>query len=237
MFTGNSGSRLVFIYLGIFISLMSAGSIAWCFWPLSTTEISLKLSGDKLQAIYPDTKVPTFLLQEQRSLVVKYPGTVRLGEPQMVTLTWKTANSQPALPSNSSINDQPSILTESRLDILGFSMTPSGSIDAPLPEGQTISLSWQITPIETGLSTGTIWSYLSLPSISNDNSNDQSSQNEFKPIAAQDFNIRVISLFGLGISTLKWLSYLGIPLGVGLVLFAILRRLPRKRKQHKRIRR
>jgi len=237
MFTGNKGYRRILLFLGLVILVGSIGMLTWSFWPLRDKEISLTLSPDKLQTLNPDSQIPAFLFKEDCKLIIEYPAVARQGDPGSIVLTWEVGNSPPNSASNSSSVTGPSVLVESRLDLLGFVQTPSGSIDAPLLEGQTIALRWQIIPVEAGIFSGTIWSYLSLSSTLDNNSTDQSSQGQFQPVAAQDIKIQVISLFGLDVTAVKWLGIVGIMIAFSLGMVAVFYRPKPKRRAYKKIRR
>ncbi len=230
MFTGSKGIKKPFLYSGFILLAISLAGLAWCYWPLSAKQESLLLSPTQLQASNLGIQLPAFLLQENRRLVLSYPPVLRQGETGQVSLSWElpapSSGSPPAAAGSS-------VLVETRLDLVGIFQNPAGSIDAPLSPGQAVLLQWQITGIQAGHYSGTAWSYLNPSPASDSSSTDQQAANAFQPVAAQDIELQIISLFGLDFLVVKWLVASGLVLAFGLAVYAF---LPGSKKRKRRTR-
>ena len=231
MFTGSKGIKRPFLYSGFILLAVSLAVLAWCYWPLPAKQQSLALSPTNLQALNPGIHLPTFLLQENRRLVLSYPVTLRQGETGRVTLRWDLLARSPGSPAATS----PSVLVETRLDLLGIFQNPAGSIDAPLFPGQALVLQWQINGVQAGLYSGTVWSYLNPSPASDSSSTSQQTSDAFQPVAAQDIELQIISLFRLDFPTAKWMGASGWVFAVGLMLYAFLGGSKRTRRRKKKI--
>jgi hypothetical protein len=232
MFTGSKRIKKPFLYSGFILLAVSLAVLAWCYWPLPAKQQSLALSPTNLQALNPGIQLPAFLLQENRRLVLSYPTTLRQGETGRVTLRWDLS-----IPSPGSLAAAagPSVLVETRLDLLGIFQNPAGSIDAPLFPGQALVLQWQINGVQAGLYSGTVWSYLNPSPASDNSSTGQQTSDAFQPVAAQDIEVQIISLFGLDFLTAKWMDASGLVLAVGLMLYAFLGGSKRTRRRKKKV--
>ena len=225
---GNKGIKKLYLYLGIILLAVSFVGLVWSLWPLPTKQQILDLSPTRLQGLFPGIQLPSFLLQENRQLVLSYPVVLHKGETGLLTLRWDLPT---ASTSSAPTGAVPRVMIETRLDLVGIIQTPQGSIDAPLFAGQALVLERQITGYEDGGYSGTLWSYLN-PSPSLDSSSDtQPSSVSFQPVAAQDIELQIISLFGLDFFTARSMGVTCLVFGVGLVAYAFLGKSKKRRKK------
>jgi hypothetical protein len=214
MFMGNRKFRKPYLILGIVVLVVSFGMLAWCIWPLPTGEQTVTLSLQNLQAIYSDSQIPDFLKNEIRQLVVTYPSFLRKGETGHISLRWEVASPST---STSGVVSESDALVETRLELFGFILAPSDNVVAPLFYGQTLLVQWSVLTGQSGQYSGTIWSYLNLPSSTE---NTAANEENYQPVAVQELKLEVIDLLGFGYTTVLWIGGIGIGAGLGLVVFA-----------------
>ncbi len=199
--------------------LISLGLFGWCNWPLPHGHQSLIFSPQNLENLQPGVTIPDFLRDEQRTLVIDYPATIRQGQTGWIKLQWAVKqNSVDVIPDDVS---PANVLVDARLDLLGIRQTPGESIDAPLIPGRTLLVQWQIYPEQAGVFTGSVLSALDLSPFANNTTDPQASEN-FIPVAIQDIQIKVIDLVGLGIDEVTWAAAASLVIAFGLVSWGFL---------------
>lgn len=97
---------------------------------------------------------------------------------------------------------------EVRVDAPGIFVRPPGSLTQPLIPGKPVHFQWDLTSSKGGEWQGLIWIYYQLVNV-------HSGQTQQIPVLAKSITIGCWSLFGLSISTIRWIviSLLGIGIG------------------------
>jgi hypothetical protein len=222
-FMGSRPVKKLYLSFGLVLLAVAVVGLCWSYWPLPAKQQNLALTPAQLQTLFPGIELPAFLQQETRQLVLSYPVIMRQGETGILTFRWES--SAPSTGSPTSAN--PRVLIETRLDMVGIFQNPTGSIDAPLIPGQTLVLERQITGIADGTYSGTLWSYIN-PAPS---ANNPSGSNTFQPVAAQDIELQIISLFGLDFFTARSMGVSCLVFAFGLILYAFLAKPKKARKK------
>ena len=223
MFTGSKGVKKFYLSFGLILLAIAWIGLGWSYWPLPAKQQSLTLTPSQLQTLFPGIQLPAFLLQENRQLGLSYPAIMRQGETGIITLQWDISTPAAVSPTAAT----PRVLIETRLDMVGIFQNPTGSIDAPLIPGQTLVLERQITGVKDGSYSGTLWSYIN-PTPS---SSSQPGSNAFQPVAAQDVEFQIISLFGLDFFTARSMGATCLVFSIGLILYAFFGKSKKERRK------
>ncbi len=115
-------------------------------------------------------------LPEQRLLSLEWPSRLRVGDSDIVKLTLEVDASGNITPTaeigDHEITGQPvfipnlydthDLVLESRLDLAGIQVEPSGSLSSPLQPGTTVTFYWSLSADHPGTYRGTLWVYLNL---------------------------------------------------------------------------
>jgi hypothetical protein len=226
MFTGSKETLKLYRYLGFILLAVACVGLVWSFWPLPAHQQSLALSPTNLQSLNPGVQFPDFLLKESRQLVLSYPAVLRKGDTGLLTLRWDFASPPGSSPASAA---GPSVLIETRLDLVGVFQNPTGSIDAPLFSGQALVLERQLTGVQDGTYSGTLWSYLN-PSPASSSSSTTQAGSGFLPVAAQDIEMQIISLFGLDFFTARSMGVSCLVFAAGLLAYAFLGKPKKSRR-------
>ncbi|HOD04530.1 MAG TPA: hypothetical protein PKH92_05745 [Anaerolineaceae bacterium] len=123
----------------------------------------------------PSTEIQP-ALPEQRLLSLEWPSRLRVGDSDIVKLTLEVDASGNITPTaeigGHEITGQPvfipnlydthDLVLESRLDLAGIQVEPSGSLSSPLQPGTTVTFYWSLSADHPGTYRGTLWVYLNL---------------------------------------------------------------------------
>lgn len=150
--------------------------------------------------------VPTVqpAIPERRLLTVEYPGKIRAGDSDRVRLTLEIDEQGNITPTavvdgnvvNGEVIEIPNlyethhVIVEAKFDIAGVEVAPSGLSSQSLEQGQTVTFTWSIRPMDVGVYRGTIWLYLRFV-------DKVSGEESRKTVSAQDVDIEAVNLFGL----------------------------------------
>ena len=150
--------------------------------------------------------VPTVqpAIPERRLLTVEYPGKIRAGDSDRVRLTLEIDEQGNITPAavvdgnvvNGEVIEIPNlyethhVIVEAKFDIAGVEVAPSGLSSQSLEQGQTVTFTWSIRPMDVGVYRGTIWLYLRFV-------DKVSGEESRKTVSAQDVDIEAVNLFGL----------------------------------------
>lgn len=150
--------------------------------------------------------VPTVqpTIPERRLLTVEYPGMIRAGDSDRVRLTLEIDEQGNITPTavvdgnvvNGEVIEIPNlyethhVIVEAKFDIAGVEVAPSGLSSQSLEQGQTVTFTWSIRPMDVGVYRGTIWLYLRFV-------DKVSGEESRKTVSAQDVDIEAVNLFGL----------------------------------------
>ena len=170
----------------------------------------------------PIMPVPTVqpAIPERRLLTVEYPGKIRAGDSDRVRLTLEIDEQGNITPTavvdgnvvNGEVIEIPNlyethhVIVEAKFDIAGVEVAPSGLSSQSLEQGQTVTFTWSIRPMDVGVYRGTIWLYLRFV----DKVSGEESQ---KTVAAQDVDIEAVNLFGLSANLARTLGVGGSIVG------------------------
>jgi hypothetical protein len=226
MYTDNRGTKRLYLYLGFILLAVALVGLAWSLRLLPEKQQNLELSPTHLQNLSPGVEFPAFLFQENRQLVLSYPAILRLGETGLLILRWDFPT-----PSSGSPAAGPRVLVETRLDLVGIIQNPTGSIDAPLFPGQALVLERQITGLQDGTYSGTLWSYIYASSSPISDPTGLATSDAFQPVAAQDIEVQIISLFGLDFFTARSMGVTCLVFSAGLIAYSLLGRSRKSRKK------
>lgn len=145
--------------------------LVWALWPYGKNTLSLALNSALLasdQPCLPDT------------LELTGPARLRLGESAAFAMTLTVKNCPDMTGGRHP-------LAEARLDLSGMELLPSGDITAPLVTERSVHFTWTGMANAAGRAAGQAWLYLR-PDL-----ND-----ERVPLFAQDIELEVMTLAGLG---------------------------------------
>ena len=202
--------------------LACSGSGAPATAPESTQDIPSGVVPTQSSPSEPLIPVPTAqpAIPERRLLTVEYPARIRAGDSDRVRLTLEVDEQGNITPTASvdgnvvtgdvieipNLYETHHIIAEAKFDIAGVEVAPSGVSSQTLEQGQTITFTWSVRPMEVGIYRGTIWFYLRFV----DKISGEESQ---KPVSAQDVDIEAVNLFGLSANLARMLGVGGSIVG------------------------
>jgi hypothetical protein len=154
----------------------------------------------------PIAPVPTAqpAIPERRLLTVEYPAKIRAGDSDRVRLTLEVDENGNITPTAvvdgnvisgevieiPNLYETHNVIAEAKFDIAGVGIAPNGLSSQTLAQGQTISFTWSVQPMDVGIFRGTIWLYLRFV--------DKVSGEESRiTVTGQDVDIEAVNLFGL----------------------------------------
>jgi len=195
------------VSLGFFILLQSCGGAA------PATEIESEPAGEEpvslataTVSVPVATQAPTAIprLPEQRRLTFEFPPKIRAGDSEVVRLTLEVddlGNITPTAELDGNIvtgevievpnlYDTHTVIAESRLDMAGMQVLPSGLVSEPLLPGESVSFYWSLSPDDPGEYRGTAWLYLRF--VPNDGSAELR-----RTLSAQVVSISAVTFMGL----------------------------------------
>lgn len=155
----------------------------------------MRLASDKT------VNVPETLL-----LTLEYPAVIRMDEADKLRMTVEV---QPASENTGIANvyETHQVMAETRLDLAGMNLRPSGTVSEALLPGQTVTFFWSVRPSEVGKFAGTLWLYLRFypkdggPAL-------------HKAISSQSIEIESAAFWGLGAEAARTVGTLAVVGGV-----------------------
>lgn len=192
------------------------------------------------------TSVPTVqpAILEARRLTLEWPGVIRVGDGDIVRLVLDVDSEGNLTPTAQiagneivgetvfvpNLYDTHNVLAESRLDMAGMQVVPSGDVSEPLRPGQSVIFYWSVRPEEAGTYRGIVWLHLRFIPLGG-------GVESRRPFSAQLIEIRAANFLGLGGNAARVLGGVGTVVGsvTGLdnVLPWLWKRLKRRKILHK----
>ena len=169
------------------------------------------------------TVVPQSAIPESRRLTLEYPPSIRVGDSDVIRLTFgvdtlgnvtPTAEVQGNIVSRKivqipNIYDTHNIFAEARLDIAGLNVQPPDIQSESLTQGQSVTLYWSVQPTSAGTFRGTVWFYLRFV-------NKVSGAESQQTVSAQPIQIDATNFFGFSGGVAR------IAGGIGSIIGAVL---------------
>ena len=159
-------------------------------------------------------------IPEQRLLTLEWPATLRQGDADTVRLSLEVDPEGRITPSaeieGHEVKGQPveipnlydthNVIAEARLDLAGMQIAPGPEVSGPLRPGQKLSFYWSIRAEDVGAYRGTLWLHLNfIPRAGGEESRIA--------VTAQQLEIQVVNLFGLGGTPARLLGGAGAIIG------------------------
>lgn len=213
----------------IIILVFSTGILLWGYWPTGRSSQALSLYAGDMQIPSAGELSPEIL--ESRRLTFEWTRRIRKGDTALVRLILAKVE-QENEPASPQPPDQPfgesnqipdiyishSVMTEARLDMSGIQDYPSDQVSQSLLPRETVTFTWRLKPERSGLSRGTVWTYLEfLPR--------DGGEGFQLPIYSQVVEIPVISLFGLTGPSARVIGVIGFLIGFLLIFDRVLARI------------
>jgi hypothetical protein len=201
--------RLWFGILLLFFSLLLLSSSVW---PLERVQHVIPSTLANSLAASPETEAPGST--ETRLLTIEWPRRVRVGDSDMVQLSFSVdPDGQLRDPNSGQIIEIPNLydthnlVLEVRLDIAGLQVAPQATISEPLRAGQSLIFYWSISPIQAGTYRGNLWVYLNIVPKGG-------GEIDRRALVAYRMEIEGRSVLGLPASTARWGGAAGTALGL-----------------------
>lgn len=158
--------------------------------------------------------IATFpVISENRRLILDYPARIRVGDSDVVRLTFAlddTDNPVPVVDGDDreipNLYDTHHIIAEAKFEIPGMPVTPSDLVSQTLSEGQSATFHWQIHPQKEAIYRGTVWFYLRFV-------NKVSGEESRKAISAQIVEIKAVDFMGLPAGVIRTFGVVGLVIG------------------------
>jgi hypothetical protein len=183
--------------LNYVIFLVSILFLVWGNYPSQSQKQMLRIPGIGQQTL---TWNPRIRAGESGTLRLDFdPAELGLGGFSVRGVEQNTFYSFLQLPLNASNH----MLAEVRIEMPGVILDPGGELIQPLVNGKPISLSWKLTPIETGDLEGEIWLYIK--NISKDQN-----RGVRQPISIINIQARSIDLLGMSGQTVRIVGIIGV---------------------------
>lgn len=159
-------------------------------------------------------------IPEQRLLTLEWPATLRQGDADTVRLSLEVDEEGQLTPSaeieGHEVKGQPveipnlydthNVIAEARLDLAGMQIVPGPEVSEPLRPGQKVSFYWSVRAEDVGKYRGTLWLHLNfIPRGEGEESRIA--------VTAQQLEIQVVNLFGLGGTPARLLGGAGALIG------------------------
>jgi hypothetical protein len=183
--------------IGAGLIVIAIGLFAWAVWPLPLAKARLTISGDTLTA--PASEGGGRL--EGRTVELEYPQALRWGDIGQVSIVLApdpTAGTRAA-----GIN----VEAEASLDLPGAVVAPADVTSTALLVGRANRFTWQVLSLDGQPLDGRAWLYFHLIPTNG-------SAEARIPISAQPLKIDVLSLAGMGVGAVRWLSGGAAMLGI-----------------------
>jgi hypothetical protein len=159
-------------------------------------------------------------IPERRLLTVEYPAQIRAGDSDRIRLTLEVDEQGNITPTavvdgnviNGEVIEIPNlyethrVIAEAKFDIAGVEISPNGLSSQTLDQGQTITFTWSVQPMDVGIFRGTIWIYLRFV-------DKVSGEESRKTVAAQDVDVEAVNLLGLSANLARMLGVGGSVVG------------------------
>lgn len=209
--------------LSLILILVSSSLLVWAAIPNQHMTYTQTIGAAEMQP--PDggkNRTPTSM--ESRQVRLEWPSGMRIGDTEQMVLRFEPVESEADAPGNqpgvNTIYDHYNLMAEGRLETVGFRVEPAEARRESMPDGQKVSIKWQISSERTGTYDGTVW--LSLRYLPLDGS--KASQ---APIFIKPISIQVNSLLGLSRGTTSLVGGVGVVLA-GMVAYGDIMELGRK---------
>lgn len=194
------------LLLGLLLICGGAGLFVWTALPAPQTSKALSIGGSQqVEAQTPG------LWWEYREVRISYPTRMRLGE--VLRLQFEAAPVG-AVQGAESPFTQYAVFAESYPDLAGLSYAPEGKLSQAWIDGKPLVFTWQLRGDHIGHFEGRLWFSLKLVP------RDGSPALNF-PLLAVPLDFEVVSLLGLDVDTMRWISAMLILTGVGILVWGI----------------
>lgn len=170
------------------------------------------------EALFPtETGLPPQpAVNESRMLTLEYPPQIRAGDSDLIRLTLEvddlgnlTATAETAgqltkgeLVQIPNIYETHNIVAETRLDMAGVQIDPSGAMSETLRPGQSLTFYWSVRAEEVGTYRGTLWFYLHFVPL-------DGGPEQRQALSAQKVEIEAVDFLGLKAQPARWLGAAG----------------------------
>ena len=172
--------------------------------------------------IQPVSDTTRLVLPEKRSIRLKFPPRIRLGDSGIIQLNLQVEMSGSLTPAaanvgnaatgeSANIYDTSKVIVEARLELPGVIVRPSELISAPIAQGQPAVFYWTLQPGAVGNFGGTIWLYIRTV-------NNLTGRESRETISAQVIEIESARFLGLRANQARILGMGGSVLGLILSL-------------------
>lgn len=196
--------------------------------PAAATQPVVSPTAGAVPTLAPTSSAAPTPVQEQRMIELEWPGTLRLGESDLVRLSIVPYQGgyivQAEFPEHN-IEGEPITVVQqagfllsgvARLDGVGFEISPSNEIEHPLPKDETVTWRWALSPRTAGqqrlsISLSLRWT----PESGNPAAPRQ--QLAF----SRGLTVQVSSVFGLSRPQALTVGFIGLVVGAGLGLGAL----------------
>jgi hypothetical protein len=197
-------------FVAIILLVISLVLIIWASIPDKNQTVTQTITPEMMQLAVDGSRfsLPT------RQVTLEWPVRMRIGEDEMITLSFMPTRADPTSPGISADYtdpyDQYSLVVEGRFDVAAMKVDPANPRRESMPKGQPLTFHWQINTDREGTYNGTIW--LSLRYLPLDGS--EAIQ---VPIYIDPIDIVTTSLFGMTEATAYLISGVGILLALAIV--------------------
>jgi hypothetical protein len=211
------------MWIGICILFLSLALLTVSLWPVARAKHVLTNTLIDSPSTAPSAEASGSA--EIRRLTIQWPKMVRVGDADLVHLTYavdQNGNLSPVAGAGKSpigeqiieipyLYESNNLVLEVRLDMAGLQVTPQATISEPLRPGQTLSFSWSISPVQASVYRGNLWVYLNIvPKGGGDI--------DRRALVAYRMEIEARSILGLPVNVARWGGAAGSVLGLVLCL-------------------
>ncbi|MDF1519445.1 MAG: hypothetical protein RQ728_00020 [Brevefilum sp.] len=181
---------LLFLAIGLF-------GVGWSAWPAPWDGVTMTIPAGILPGAPPGK---TYASHADYILKVSWPRWMRLKEDGNIKLFFSEVEdaTQDGL-------DRPVQVVIGEANLAGLPIEPTGQIQTNLGAGQDLELWWAVPPIHTGDFSGEL--ILSFGFFE-----EESPAMITVPVAVVDYEIKVISLFGMERNLVLWLGFVSLVL-------------------------
>jgi hypothetical protein len=207
------------IWFGLFILFLSLALLAVSLWPVARGKHILINTLVDSQGTAPSAEAGVSM--ETRRLTIQWPRFVRVGDADLVHLTFavdQDGNLTPVVGAGTgsigeqsieipSLYESHNLVLEVRLDMAGLQVAPQATISEPVRPGQALNFSWSISPVQAGNYRGNLWVYLNIvPKGGGDI--------DRRALVAYRMDIEARSVLGLPANIARWGGAVGSVLGL-----------------------
>lgn len=214
---------------GIILLIVSALMLGWGAWPVPVETLRVAIPAAELQPEatgQPGSAASTALPGQ---LTLTWPGDVRTGEVQRVTLNFMPASTATD-PGGAGADQPPGVLAEARLELPGMLHDPPGDMSEALVPNKPVRFEWSLRADRPGDYPGTVWLHLRFQSDSGAGSALPSGS--IRVVGAPRIQVRARSFLGLAGPWARALGGAGVVIGAVLGLDGIVIWLWRRSKAH-----